>query len=224
MPIKSSLPNGADELESATSHHIFGRHRRLMRYARCQLVELRRHSRRATIPHGPGRGPIGGFDQDRGSAQLGGTVEGHRTSTGPSSIDAPALTAAEEHRKRQNLLSPLVDRLALSQALAILHSRATVASDTPTTSAVSSIVRPPKYRSSTIRSCRGSNAARRSSDSCSARTSIWLGSFAARSTPVRVTRSQSPPRRSARRRLAYQPGFFASFLPRRQRNGRGCAT
>ena len=38
-----------------------------------------------------------------------------------------------------------------------------------------SIVSPPKYRSSTIRACCGSNAASRSSDSWKASTSIWFG-------------------------------------------------
>src|SRR6516165_7881366 len=41
----------------------------------------------------------------------------------------------------------------LSQARARLHLLFTVAGETPTTSAVSSMLRPPKKRSSTIRAC-----------------------------------------------------------------------
>src|SRR5439155_5121709 len=49
----------------------------------------------------------------------------------------------------------------LSHARAIAHCRFTVAGDVPTASAVSSTVRPPKYRSSTMRACSASSAASR---------------------------------------------------------------
>src|SRR4029077_18080089 len=48
-----------------------------------------------------------------------------------------------------------------SQARATAHPRFTGAGNTPTTSAVSSMERPPKKRSSTIRPCFGSSSSRR---------------------------------------------------------------
>ena len=55
-----------------------------------------------------------------------------------------------------------------SQAFAVVHSRRTVAGETPRTLAASSMVSPPKKRSSIMRLCNGSISARRSSASSSA--------------------------------------------------------
>src|SRR3954452_4431569 len=52
---------------------------------------------------------------------------------------------------------PAIDRY--SQARAVTHSRFTVAGEIPSTSEVSSMVRPPKKRSSTMRLCCSSNPA-----------------------------------------------------------------
>ena len=66
---------------------------------------------------------------------------------------ARTAAAPRAHTLRNELLQPDRNKSARSHALAIVHSRTTVAAEMPTTSAVSSIVRPPKYRSSTIRAC-----------------------------------------------------------------------
>src|SRR5262249_54106995 len=62
-----------------------------------------------------------------------------------------------------------------NQARASAHCRLTVAGERPTTSAVSSTVSPPKYRSSTILARSASIAVSRVSASSSARTSISSG-------------------------------------------------
>src|SRR5579883_520697 len=69
-------------------------------------------------------------------------------------------------------LSPLLLISRCSQARAVAHSRFTVAGEIPSTSAVSSMERPPKNRSSTTRLCCESSAASWLRASSSATTSI----------------------------------------------------
>src|SRR5687767_7597382 len=64
-----------------------------------------------------------------------------------------ALPAFDGHREGS------LDNSRNSHAFALTQSRFTVAGETPTTSAVSSIDRPPKNRSSTILACCGSTLA-----------------------------------------------------------------
>jgi hypothetical protein len=72
-----------------------------------------------------------------------------------------------------------VSTARFSHARAMAHCRFTVAGDIPTTSAVSSTVRPPKYRSSTMRACSGSKAARRGQRlvECEHVDAGWLGRY-----------------------------------------------
>src|SRR6185295_2474944 len=70
-------------------------------------------------------------------------------------------------------------RSRASQALASAHSRFTVAFEIPSASAVSSIVRPEKKRSSTSCACCGSNASSAESERSTTRTSIGRGAVAA---------------------------------------------
>jgi len=79
-----------------------------------------------------------------------------------------------------------------SQARAFVHSRLTVIGATPKTSAISSSVRPPKNRSSTICAFLGSRSARSSSASCIATTSP-RGSAGVRSAFVTSTNWIIPP-------------------------------
>src|SRR5581483_7782702 len=86
------------------------------------------------------------------------------------------------------------DSSRLRKRRATDHSRLTVAVERPRTSAVSSTVRPPKTRSSTISPWRGSSAARRSR----ARLRLKRSAVASRSSHSRATSSgilpTSPPR------------------------------
>src|SRR5437899_456850 len=60
-----------------------------------------------------------------------------------------------------------------SQIFAVVHSRLTVATEIFITSAISSTVRPAKYRISTISAWRASSAARSESASCRLSRSTW---------------------------------------------------
>src|SRR5262249_37783548 len=91
-----------------------------------------------------------------------------------------ALPLFGRHRHASAPSSGAVSTARFSQARAMAHCRFTVAGDIPTTSAVSSTVRPPKYRSSTMRACSGSNVASRVSASSSASMSTPGGSVEAR--------------------------------------------
>jgi len=81
----------------------------------------------------------------------------------------------------------------LSQSRATRHWRLTVAGDTSSTSAVSSMLSPAKYRSSTRRLCSGSSAASRASASSSASTSTsGSRSATAPAAPQRQLRGAAP--------------------------------
>ena len=105
-----------------------------------------------------------------------------------------------------------------SQALASLRSRSTVAWERPRTSAVSSMVRPPKKRSSTMRALRSSSCAR----ACErvVEPDQLLGALQRRPPPRRAARPRRrrracPPRAAGRN----PPGSAASPGPPPRRNG-----
>src|SRR5437879_4411533 len=85
-----------------------------------------------------------------------------------------------------------------SHARAVAHSRLTVAGETPSTTEVSSIERPPKNRSSTSLLCCGSRSARRfrASSSATRSTSLACGNA---SSGSRLSRGAPAPRLAAPR-------------------------
>ena len=94
------------------------------------------------------------------------------------------------HHSRQRYVFGPPSMRRRSQIFAVVHSRLTVATEIFSTSAISSTVRPAKYRISTISAWRESSAARAESASCRLKTST--GSMPARGAGTTEIETGSP--------------------------------